>query len=262
MFLLPLILGCLQGPAQMRTSVELGEQTDTVEMTVLARVVAPGSAAAWEAVARGLGAPAPRLLPGECVTRGDKDAAPIPAVVHSLGVQGALAGALLPGPSSWRTASGLRTVDPAWTVADVTWSRGDALGKRTLSRAVRFGPSPRVREIELSEDGLHLRWDPPSVEHGEVAFTSSGGEVLCGAGTAGIVVPARFDILDGEVRLRSVHMHSEQASPKLRIQVRAVIERAIRLDVPPAETAPSALPPAPTLNSPTPRKGRVRPTRG
>ena len=58
----------------------------------------------------------------------------------------------------------------------------------------------------------------------------------------------------GEVRLRSVRVQEEDASADLRIRVRAVLERVIPIDAPPAEVAPMALPPAPL----GPRLGPVR----
>ena len=140
--------------------------------------------------------------------------------------------------------------------ADYQADEVDQPGEQRLVRAVRFGPSPRVRELERRPDGdLFLRWDPQSVEHGEVAVTGPAGEARCGVGTGGVVLPA-WVLPDegGEVRLRSVRVQEEDASADLRIRVRAVLERVIPIDAPPAEVAPMALPPAPL----GPRLGPVR----
>ena len=202
-------------------------------------------------------------MPGECVSMGGVAHRPLPMAVTSLRLEGAIEGTLLLGTDAWRTAGGLRTSDPSWTVADLRWSHGDALGERTLSRAVRFGPSPKITAVFVDTDGLHLRWDPQSVEAAELALTGPDGEVRCGVGSAGVVLPRSSLPQGGEVRLRSTHTHAEQASANLRVKVRATIERLIPLDVAPAEVAPSALPPAPMGPNLGPIPGRrERPSRG
>lgn len=252
------LIGCLTPAARVSA-------TDPSELVVhiVARVLAPAAPAAWEASATSEGVARERLMPGECVSVPDGPTRPLPQAVKSLRLQGAIEGTLLLGTDAWRTAGGLRTADPAWTVADLRWSRGDALGERTLSRAVRFGPSPKVTAVFADSAGLHLRWDVLSVEEPEIALTGPDGELRCGTGSAGVVLP-HWTVADGGVvRLRSTHTHSEEASANLRVKVRATIERLIPLDESPAEVAPSALPPAPVGPALGPiRGGRERPTRG
>ena len=247
------IFGC-HSPAQ--TVGQSVEHRANLSLDVVARVAAPGAAAAWDATTS-LDPSVSVLLPGECEVRSVAvlAAAPAPAL-GSLRIAGAINGTLLGGQGHWKTASGLGASDPAWSVADLLWSGLDERGEQRVPRAVRFGPSPRVRELERRPDGgLFLRWDPQSVEHGEVAVTGPAGEARCGVGTGGVVLPAWvLPSEGGEVRLRSVRVHEEDASAELRIRVRAVLERVIPIDAPPAEVAPMALPPAPL----GPRLGPVR----
>ena len=253
MLLALLFLGCHTPAKPVGHAVR---RAANLRVDVVARVAAPGAAAAWDATTS-LYPSVSVLLPGECEVRtaAELSAAPAPAL-RSLRIAGAMSGALLGGEDHWKTVSGLQAADPAWSVADLLWSAGDQPGEQRLVRAVRFGPSPRVRELERRPDGdLFLRWDPQSVEHGEVAVTGPAGEARCGVGTGGVVLPA-WVLPDegGEVRLRSVRVQEEDASADLRIRVRAVLERVIPIDTPPAEVAPMALPPAPL----GPRLGPVR----
>ena len=236
------------------------ERAANLRVDVVARVTAPGAVAAWDATTS-LAQAAAVLLPGECEILGDAEpsaapaAAPAPAL-RSLRIAGAMSGALLGMDDHWKTVSGLQAADPAWSVADLLWSAGDQPGEQRVARAVRFGPSPRVRELERRpDDDLFVRWDPQSVEHGEVAVTGPAGEARCGVGTGGVVLPA-WVLPDegGEVRLRSVRVQEEDVSADLRVRVRAVLERVIPIDAPPVEVAPMSLPPAPL----GPRLGPVR----
>lgn len=266
MLFLLLSLACQSG-AQPEPEVRGGQARDKAAdnefvVDVVARVVAPGAPAAWSASAKA-GTPAKSpLLPGECVDALAAEPAVLPPMVRAIGLDGAVHGTLLEGPGGWRTEGGLRAVDPSWSVGDLVWSSGDALGKRRIARAVRFGPSPEVREVSNRPEGIRLRWNPLSVEDGELIVSTAGGELRCGVGSAGVSLPRWVVPSTPEVRLRSVHQHVEQATAGLRVRVRAVIERIIPFDVAPAEIAPSAVPPAPlgpTLG-PT-RGGRQRPTR-
>lgn len=236
-----LLVGCLSPHVGRPEASDPG----VLVVDVVARVLAPGAPAAWEASASTQGAAPMRLMPGECVSMTGAVRDPLSEAVKSLRLEGAIEGTLLLGTDAWRTAGGLQTNDPAWTVADLRWSHGDTLGERRLARAVRFGPSPTVTAVTVDDAGIHLRWDPQSVEDAELAFTGPDGELRCGVGRAGVALPAWMMPPSGDVRLRSTHTHEEQASRNLKVKVRATIERLIELDTPPAEVAPSALPPAP-----------------
>ena len=244
MLTLLLLLACQPGPpaAEAQPAAD-ARPAGELHLDVLAQVVAPGSPAAWSAVATVGGGDERRLLPGECVPASPRSGAP-PSVIRSMGLDGALEASLIEEPDAWRTAGGLRTLDPAWRVADLVWSTGDAVGARRIARAVRFGPSPEVREIDAEPSGIRLRWNPLSVEDGELALTSTSGELRCGIGSAGVVLPSWVQATVPEVRLRSVHETVEQATAGLQVRVRAIIERVVPFAVTPAEVAPSALPPA------------------
>jgi hypothetical protein len=266
MLILLFIFGC-HSPAE--TVAGEVQRRENLFVDVVARVASSGAAAAWDATAS-LDPSSSVLLPGECVVGSAPVSEPASApasapVLGSLRIAGAMSGALLGVQGRWKTVSGLQAGDPAWSVADLLWSRADGLAEQRVVRAVRFGPSPRVRELERRPDGdLFVRWDPQSVENGEIAVTGASGDARCGVGSGGVVLPAWvLPRVGGEVRLRSIRVHEEPASADLRIRVRAVLERVIPIDAPPAEVAPVALPPAPLGPRLGPvRTGRVRAVMG
>ncbi len=255
MLLLLLTPGCLHGFAAPSDVSRAMTTRSELQVEVLARVVGQGSPAAWSATASTEPADDTRLLPGECIPARQRLPTAIPANVRSLGLDGPLVAPLLPASGTWRTASGLGGADPAWSVADLVWSNGDALGQRRLARAVQFGPSPAVWDVAADSAGVAVKWDPLSVERGSLEVTTSAGDLRCGVGRGGVVLPRWVVPSTPEVRLRSVHEGIAEASPGLTMRVRAVIERVVPFDRPPDEVAPSELPPAPLQPPPLPSPG-------
>lgn len=243
-----LLLACAPSPAPVAPGW-------TIE--VVARAGQPGEAVPWQASARAAGAAVPPLAPGECVSE------PAPAIdggaVPQVRLSGALQAGLLPEPGGWRSAAPLTTVDPAWSVSDLLVTT--PAGERRLTGAVRFGPAPELRGVERPGGGVQVRWDPRSVDAGELAIDGVSGALRCGVGRGGVLLPAAAAPGAGvQLRVRSVSTRVLRLDG-VPVEVRTVLERVVPVDAAPVEVAPLSWPPAHEGTEPV-RRARPRPFRG
>ncbi|MES2642194.1 MAG: hypothetical protein V4850_22110 [Myxococcota bacterium] len=226
-------------PAVAQTT---GSAVESLFVDVSARVVEPGAPAAWTVRAVwGTPRPPPLLAVGEC----RRPTAELPVGqpgAEELRISGG-AGARLSrlswdGPTGTWTAPGPRQVlDPAWSVADVSWTDLDG-AVHVADDVVRFGGLPDVTRVERErEGGVRVGWDSATVGATEVRVSGPAGALVCGTTPDGTslpwwVVPA----YGGEIVLESVRENSALVDGVL-VRVRTTLERVIRLDEPAGTTA-------------------------
>jgi hypothetical protein len=264
---LPLLLACQDGAAATGSAGPRVHEGEWV--SVVATVPDDGGTAAWTASwwphARVV---APDALPeGRCErVRSERDVVAVepsrlPARVH---LRGGLAGSLLRRGDAWTTPLAGRIADPAWAVADLALTWGDAV--QVEEGAVRLGPAPRPVEVAREEDGdVRLVWAAGSVDEARVVTGDAGGadSHVCGAGPEGVVlpwwtVPAR----GGRVRIESTRVRAVDLGDRARF-VRATVARWVVLDAPLPGT-PSPQPGSRGSAAPEPTRPvrRPPPTRG
>ncbi|MDP2311070.1 MAG: hypothetical protein Q8P18_33930 [Pseudomonadota bacterium] len=212
---------------------------ETLFVDVSARVAEPGAPAAWTVrAAWGTPRSPPPLAVGVCRRPATELAVGAPGA-EDIGVSGA-AGARLSWDSAtggWRAEGPRQVLDPAWSVADVTWT--DLDGTSHLAEdVVRFGGLPDVTRVEREREGdVVVGWDPATVGATEVRVSGPAGALVCGTSAAGTtlpwwVVPA----YGGEIVLESVRENSALVDGVL-VRVRTTLERVIQLDEPAGTTA-------------------------
>ena len=247
---LPLLLACQDGAAATAGAAPR-EHVGEV-LVVHATVPVDGGPAAWEArwwpLARVTTPPA--LPEGRCERVAGADvlveslpgsggAAPTPARVA---LRGGLAGALQPAGERWETRISARIADPAWVVADLARTWGDAV--QVEEGAVRFGPAPRPTVVAREDDGdVRLAWAAGSVDQARVVTEATGGADAhaCGAGPTSVTLPWwAIPARGGRVRIESTRVRALDLGGRARF-VQATVARWVALDAPlPGEAVPAA----------------------
>jgi hypothetical protein len=250
---LPLLLACQDGAAAtagLAPHVHEGEV-----LAVSATVPVDEGPAAWDARwwphAR---VAVPEALPvGRCERLSARGAGSLPVQVDAtrgaLGdsgraptrvhLRGGLAGALVSRGEVWVTPLAAQVGDPAWVVADLALTWGEAV--QVEEGAVRLGPAPRPIAVERDDDGdVRLAWAAGSVDQARVVTEGTGGvdAFACGAGPTGVTLPWwAIPARGGRVRIESTRVRVLDLGDRARF-VQATVARWVALDAPlPAERA-------------------------
>ena len=241
---LPLLFACQDGAAATAGAAPR-EHVGEV-LVVNATVPVDGGPATWAAHwwPNAQVATPPALPEGRCARpAGDAvSVLPLPASSRPgrepsrVALRGGLAGALRPDGPRWTTPLAARVADPAWVVADLALTWGDAV--QVEEGVVRLGPAPRPTVVAREDDGdVRLAWAAGSVDQVRVVTDAHA----CGAGPTGVTLPWwAIPARGGRVRIESTRVHALDLGDRTRF-VQATVARWVALDVPlPREAVPAA----------------------